>query len=159
MNVLLLTGIILVLDQISKVWIRSSLMLHESSPVIENFFHLTYVTNKGMAFGLNFPGGIIFFTLASLIMSGVLLYYLWKERQSHILLRISLAFILGGALGNLIDRIFMQKVVDFLDFMIGDYHWYIFNIADSSVTIGIVLFLWYSFFIQPKMELTETSNL
>jgi signal peptidase II len=65
--------------------------------------------------------------------------------------------ILGGAIGNLIDRILFGEVVDFLDFMIGDFHWYIFNLADSSVTVGMSIFLYFSFFIQPKLQAKTAS--
>ncbi|NOZ74972.1 MAG: signal peptidase II [FCB group bacterium] len=150
MRVLSITGLVFVLDQASKYAVRSTMGLHESISIIPNFFNLTYVTNSGMAFGLNFPGGIVVFTLASIILSGVLIRLLWTERFSHILVRISLALILAGAFGNLFDRLFRAKVVDFFDFYWGTYHFYIFNVADSSVTIGIILYLWYSLFLQPK---------
>jgi len=157
MNVLVITGLVFLVDQASKFDGRSTMGLHESVPVIPNFFNLTYVTNTGMAFGLNFPGGLIFFTGASLILSGVLLRLLWLERKSHLMVRISLALILAGAFGNLFDRLFRAEVVDFFDFYWGTYHFYIFNVADSSVTIGIIFYLWYSFFIDPKPR-PDTQN-
>mgnify|MGYP002632280092 CR=1 FL=1 len=150
MIVLLLTFVVVLLDQWTKYLIRIKMELFESIPVIDGFFHLTYVTNDGMAFGINFPGGFYIFTAASLIMTGVLVYYLWIEKEGSIILRLALAFILGGAVGNLIDRVFLRSVVDFLDFIFGSYHFYIFNIADSSVTVGMILFLFYSFIIHPK---------
>ena len=72
-------------------------------------------------------------------------------------MRLSLALILAGAVGNLIDRLLFGQVVDFFDFMIGDYHWYIFNVADSAVTIGMILFLYFSFIIQPKLQTKTVS--
>ena len=153
MIVLLATAAIVILDQWTKYLVRIKMELFESIPVIKGFFHLTYVTNDGMAFGINFPGGFYFFTAASIIMTGVLSYYLWMEKNGHLLLRISLAFILGGAIGNLIDRIVFGSVVDFFDFIFGTYHFYIFNIADSSVTVGMTLFVIYSFFFHPKEKL------
>ena len=72
-------------------------------------------------------------------------------------MRLSLALILAGAIGNLIDRLLFGKVVDFFDFMIGNYHWYIFNVADTAVTIGMILYLYFSFFVQPKLQLETTS--
>ncbi|MFQ6677938.1 MAG: signal peptidase II [Fidelibacterota bacterium] len=157
MKILQVSAIVVILDQISKILTRSSLSLYESVPIIPKFFHLTYVTNDGMAFGINFPGGIYIFTGLSLLLSILLFWYLWIEKDGHIILRLSLSMILGGAIGNLIDRIIFGKVVDFLDFMIGDYHWYVFNIADSSVTVGMTIFLYYSFFIQPKLEAKTAS--
>ena len=123
-----------------------------SVPVIQNFFHLTYVTNDGMAFGLNFPGGIYIFTAVSIILTMIIFMYLWKEKDGHFLMRLSLSLILAGAIGNLIDRVLFGKVVDFFDIMIGDYHWYIFNVADSSVTVGMIIFLYFSFYVQPKLH-------
>jgi len=152
MKILQVSVIVVILDQISKALTRSYLSLYDSIPVIPNFFHLTYVTNEGMAFGLNFPGGIYVFTLFSILLTGFLFWYLWKEKNSYFALRLSISMILGGAIGNLIDRIFFGKVVDFLDFMIGNYHWYIFNLADSSVTMGMTIFLYYSFIIEPKLQ-------
>jgi signal peptidase II len=100
-----------------------------------------------MAFGINFPGGFYIFTGVSIIMTIIIFWYLWKERLSSLMLRTSLAFILAGAIGNLIDRILYGEVADFLDFSFWGYHWYIFNIADSSVTIGMILFIIYSIII------------
>ncbi len=150
MNVLVITGLIFLVDQASKYAVRTQMGLHESIPVIPNFFSLTYVTNTGMAFGLNFPGGLIFFTIASFILSIILIRLLWIERQNHILIRISLALILAGAFGNLFDRLFRKEVVDFFDFFWRSYHFYIFNVADSAVTVGIILYLWYTLFVDPK---------
>ena len=87
--------------------------LHESIPLIQDFFHLTYVSNDGMAFGINFPAGIYVFTFVSFIASIGLAWYLWTVRTENFLLRLSLAFILAGAVGNLIDRILFGEVVDF----------------------------------------------
>jgi len=139
---------IIALDQWSKWAIKSSLNLYQSIPVIKDFFHLTYVTNDGMAFGLTLPGGKSVLLVFTVILTGFIVWLLWKERHGHPLLKYGLAFILSGAIGNLIDRVYAGKVVDFLDFMVGDFHWYIFNIADSAVTIGMVLFIYHSFFIE-----------
>lgn len=152
MKILLVSAVVVVLDQITKALTRSNMDLYDSVPVITNFFHLTYVTNDGMAFGLNFPGGIYVFSVISIILTIIIFMYLWKEQNNHILMRLSLALILAGAIGNLIDRLRFGEVVDFFDFMIGDFHWYIFNVADSSVTIGMILFLYFSFYIQPKLQ-------
>ena len=152
MKILLVSAVVVVLDQITKALTRSNMDLYDSVPVITNFFHLTYVTNDGMAFGLNFPGGIYVFSVISIILTIIIFMYLWKEQNNHILMRLSLALILAGAIGNLIDRLRFGEVVDFFDFMIGDFHWYIFNVADSSVTIGMILFLYFTFYIQPKLQ-------
>ncbi len=157
MRILLVSAVVVVIDQITKALTRTHLDLYDSVPVITNFFHLTYVTNDGMAFGINFPGGIYVFSVISIILTAIIFVYLWKEQYSHFLMRLSLALIFAGAIGNLIDRILFGKVVDFFDFMIGNYHWYIFNVADSSVTIGMAVFLYFSFFVQPKLQIETTS--
>ncbi|MBU36381.1 MAG: signal peptidase II [Candidatus Marinimicrobia bacterium] len=155
MKILLVSAVVVVVDQITKVLTRSYLDLYDSVPVIKNFFHLTYITNDGMAFGLNFPGGVYVFSVISIILTVIIFTYLWKEQNNHILMRLSLALILAGAIGNLIDRLLFGEVVDFFDFMIGDFHWYIFNVADSAVTIGMFMYLYFSFYVQPKLK-TET---
>jgi len=156
MRVLFFSAIIVIADQISKSIIKCSMHLYESIPAIPGFFHLTYVVNKGMAFGIDLPIGIGIFSFLSIIISCFLVFILWRERENILLVRIALALILGGAIGNLIDRILFSEVVDFLDFMIGDYHWYIFNIADSAVTVGIILMLWHSVFIKDKVQPTHS---
>ncbi|MCJ7801720.1 MAG: signal peptidase II [Candidatus Marinimicrobia bacterium] len=157
MIVLTISFIIVVIDQISKYLIRSSMELHETIPIIKNFFHLTYVSNDGMAFGINFPGGIYLFTIASFILTIILIVYLWHERKSNIILRISLALIIAGAIGNFIDRAMYKEVVDMFDFIFWGYHWYIFNVADSAVTVGMIIYLIYSFFLQPKKQTVKTA--
>jgi signal peptidase II len=126
--------------------------LYETIPVINNFFHLTYISNDGMAFGINFPGGIYVFTAASFILTIILIGYLWYERKGHILLRIALSLIIAGAIGNFIDRALFKEVVDMFDFEFWGWHFYIFNVADSAVTVGMVFYLIYSFILQPKLE-------
>ncbi len=135
---------IIALDQWSKWAIKTSFNLYQSEPVIQDLLHFTYVTNDGMAFGLSFPGGKHILLVMTILLTGFIIGFLWKEREGHPLVRYGLALILSGAIGNLIDRLLYGKVVDFLDLMIGDFHWYIFNVADSSVTLGMVLFIVHS---------------
>ena len=135
---------IIALDQWSKWAIKTSFNLYQSKPVIQDLLHFTYVTNDGMAFGLSFPGGKHILLVMTILLTGFIIGFLWKEREGHPLVKYGLALILSGAIGNLIDRLLYGKVVDFLDLMIGDFHWYIFNVADSSVTIGMVLFIVHS---------------
>ena len=136
--------VLVVFDQWTKYYIVSNFNLYQSKPIIENFFHLTYITNDGMAFGLSFPGGRQVLLIMTVILTLFIITFLWKERKGHPLIKYGLVFILSGAFGNLIDRFLNGKVVDFLDFMVGDFHWYVFNIADSSVTIGMILFISHS---------------
>ena len=157
MKLMLVSTVIVVIDQITKAVTRNTMLLGESKPVIKNFFHFTYVTNDGMAFGLNFPGGIYFFTSVSLLMTVFLGWYFWQQKESDLTLRLSLALILAGAIGNLIDRMLFGTVVDFFDFMIGSYHWYIFNVADASVTIGMILYIYSAVLNQSEVNPTSES--
>jgi len=147
---IIIIAAIIVLDQWSKWAIKTSFNLYESKPVIQDFLHFTYVTNDGMAFGLSFPGGKHVLLIMTILLTGFIIGFLWKEKNGHPLIKYGLALILSGAIGNLIDRLLYGKVVDFLDLMIGNFHWYIFNIADSSVTIGMILFIIHSFYIEQK---------
>ena len=150
MRILFVSAILVFADQITKGMVRSTMSLYESIPVIKDFFHITYVTNDGMAFGLNFPFGIYVFSGVSIIFTGFLFWYLWTIQDHGIIIRTGIALILAGAIGNLIDRVFMGEVVDFLDFMVGDYHWYVFNIADSCVTVGMGFVLYDSLILERK---------
>ena len=141
---------IIVLDQWSKWAIKTSFNLYQSKPVIQDLLHFTYVTNDGMAFGLSFPGGRHVLLIMTILLTGFIVGFLWKEKNGHPLIKYGLALILSGAIGNLIDRMLYGKVVDFLDLMIGNFHWYIFNIADSSVTIGMILFIIHSIYVEQK---------
>ena len=144
--------VIVTLDQWSKWAIKTSFQLYESKPVIQDVFHFTYVTNDGMAFGLSFPGGKHILLVMTILLTGFIVGFLWKEKDGHPLVKYGLALILSGAIGNLIDRLFYGKVVDFLDVMVGNFHWYIFNVADSAVTVGMVLFIIHSFLIEESSE-------
>ena len=142
--------VIVALDQWSKWAIKTSFNLYQSKPVIQDLLHFTYVTNDGMAFGLSFPGGKHVLLIMTILLTGFIVGFLWKEKNGHPLIKYGLALILSGAIGNLIDRLLYGKVVDFLDLMIGDFRWYIFNIADSSVTIGMILFIIHSIYVEQK---------
>ena len=151
MSLIGIISMIVVLDQWSKWMIKTSYNLYQSKPIIQDFLHFTYVTNDGMAFGLSFPGGKHLLLVITILLTGFIIGMLWKERNGDILIRYALAFILAGAIGNLIDRLIYGKVVDFMDIMIGDFHWYIFNVADSAVTLGMGLFIVHTLFFD-KVE-------
>ena len=135
--IVLIPAIIIILtDQISKFIIRYSMELNSSIPLIKNFLHMTYVTNTGSAFGL-FKDKNILFIILSLIVAAVILYYINKINARKEL--ITLGIILGGTIGNLVDRIILGHVTDFIDFRI----WPVFNIADSAITIGVLTLVFY----------------
>jgi len=152
MKVLFVSAILVLADQTSKTIVVKTMSLYESIPVIQNFFHFTYITNDGMAFGINFPFGYYIFTSVSILLTLFLFWYLWSVRTHSIVIRLGISFIIAGAIGNLIDRIFLGAVIDFLDFMIGNFHWYVFNLADSYVTVGMVLVLIDSIILEKKRE-------
>ena len=152
MKVLFVSAVLVLADQISKTIVVKTMSLYESIPVIQNFFHFTYITNDGMAFGINFPFGYYIFTSVSILLTLFLFWYLWSVRTHSIVIRLGISFIIAGAIGNLIDRIFLGAVIDFLDFMIGNFHWYVFNLADSYVTVGMVLVLIDSVILEKKRE-------
>jgi signal peptidase II len=126
---------ILLLDQLTKFLVLKNLALHETVPVIANIFHVSLVCNKGAAFGILRDQVPLF--IGTAVFSIVLIIRTLKRhhRLGLTLYSLSLAFILAGALGNLIDRLRLGCVVDFLDFRI----WPVFNIADSAITVGAVL--------------------
>ena len=152
MRTLVVSAVLVLADQISKTMVRKTMSLYESIPVIPKFFHLTYVTNDGMAFGLNFPFGTYIFLAISIIFTGFIFWYLWTIKDDGIVIRMGIGLILAGAIGNLIDRVFLGFVVDFLDFMIGDFHWYVFNFADSYVTIGMGFVLYDTLVIEKQRK-------
>lgn len=146
MNAMAFYGIALgitVADQISKVIIQQTLLPGQVVPVIPSFFNLTYVLNPGAAFGFlaGAPAAIRapFFMAISLLAVLFIIYYRSRHRGMGFLPALGLAFILGGALGNLIDRLRLGMVVDFLDLYYGAVHWPAFNLADSAITVGVAL--------------------
>ena len=150
MRVLFVSAILVLADQVSKTIVVRTMSLYESIPIIPNFFHFTYITNDGMAFGIDFPFGYFIFSSVSLLLTLFLFWYLWSVRNHSIVIRLGLAMIIAGAIGNLIDRLMLGEVIDFLDFMIRDFHWYVFNLADSYVTVGMVLLLIDSIILEKK---------
>ena len=156
MKVLFVSAILVLADQVSKAIVVRTMSLYESIPVIESFFHFTYITNDGMAFGIDFPFGYFIFSLVSALLTIFLFWYLWSVRNDSLVIRLGLAMIIAGAVGNLIDRLMLGEVIDFLDFMIGNFHWYVFNLADSYVTVGMVLILTDSIFLEKKREKNHT---
>ena len=152
MHFLWLIAAVFIFDQLTKWLVYQYMELYQSVPVIHDFFYLTYVTNDGMAFGLSLPGGQWSLTILSIIMTFILVYFFWLERNSHLIIKLSLSLIISGALGNLVDRILAGKVIDFMHIKIGTYwEWYIFNIADTSVSVGMILFIIHSLYFQDKI--------
>jgi signal peptidase II len=136
---------VLVGDQATKWMISSQMNLGESIPVIPGFFHLTLVRNSGMAFGLlsaaSIPFKPVLVTLLSIVALGAVAIYAVSSPANERLSQFALAFILGGAAGNIIDRIRLGYVVDFIDVFYRGSHWPAFNVADSAICAGVGLLL------------------
>jgi signal peptidase II len=133
--------ILLALDQVSKLVINQYVPLHQSSEVIAGFFNIVHVQNRGAAFGLlaHIPGAAHIFLITSLIAIALILVYFRWIKEGEVWTPICLSLILTGAVGNLIDRFRLGSVIDFLDFYYQGWHWPAFNVADSSITIGVIL--------------------
>ncbi|MBM7624291.1 signal peptidase II [Sporohalobacter salinus] len=129
---------LIALDQAVKLIIVQNLSLHESIPIIKNIFHLTYIRNYGAAFGL-LVNQRIFFIIITLAIILVLLYFYKLVQKSEIILQVAWGLGLGGAVGNLIDRIRLGYVIDFLDFRV----WPVFNLADSAIVVAVSLFFYW----------------
>jgi len=146
-------GPVLFLDQLTKQVVARLLFLHESVPVIPKFFSFTYIRNPGAAFGVFAEQAdgfrTLFFLAVSLIAIVLLLYFLLKVDSRDPVSLVALALLFGGAVGNLLDRIRLGEVIDFLDFYFDSYHWPAFNVADSAITIGISLLVLDSFIHRP----------
>jgi len=138
---------LLFLDQFSKYLIRQKLPVAVSIPVINSIFHITYVENTGIAFGL-FPQGHSLFIIISLIIIIVIVFFERKKVLKSPWERFCLGLVLGGALGNLIDRLRFGFVIDFLDFRV----WPVFNLADSGVCIGGILMVFFLLRKHPVKE-------
>ena len=140
-----MTGAIILFNQLTKQQIMQTMRLHESIPVIPNLFSLTYIRNPGAAFGLLAGSSnafrMVFFGLTSIFALGLLGTILLRMPEEDWVGRISVTGILGGAIGNLIDRLRFGEVIDFLDVYIENYHWPAFNVADSAITIGVIFLI------------------
>ncbi|MEH7177250.1 signal peptidase II [Neobacillus vireti] len=131
---------IILLDQATKWLIVTKMYLGESIPIIEDFLYITSHRNRGAAWGI-LQGQMWFFYVITAIVIIAIVYYIQKEAKGKWLLGVSLAFMLGGAIGNFIDRLFRKEVVDFIHTYIFNYNFPVFNIADSALVIGVVLLM------------------
>lgn len=140
MKYYILAFFILILDQLTKWIIVTKMHLHESMQVIENFFYITSHRNRGAAFGI-LQGQMWLFFIVTVIVVIFVVYYMQKYAKESVLLGSALGLVLGGAIGNFIDRLFRGEVVDFFDFYIFTYDFAIFNVADMALVIGVGLFM------------------
>lgn len=136
--VFIIFSLALIGDQVTKFIVRENMFLGQSIPVLGDVLRWTYVENPGIAFGIRVTHGWIFTLLSALASIGIIIYLItqWKE---SVWIKASLALILGGAIGNLIDRIRFSKVVDFVDVGVGSLRWPVFNVADAAVVVGMFM--------------------
>jgi len=140
----IITIVGLLADQASKLYVDRVMTLHQSIPVIDGLFSFTYLRNRGAAFSFlsNASWRLPFFIVISLVAGVVILVALKKMRDDQKMAQAALAMIFSGATGNLIDRIRLGEVIDFLDVFWKTHHWPAFNIADSLICVGVVLIAW-----------------
>jgi signal peptidase II len=158
----LIAALVVLLDRISKWAVAASLPLHAKLTVIPGFFDINHVQNTGAAFGLFAEStahwkvaALVTFSLIALIIVTILL---WKNSHTVSTMTVGLSLILGGAFGNLWDRVVDGHVVDFLDFHIGTYSWPAFNVADSAIVVGAILLVAEILFAKPSSEVVKSSS-
>jgi signal peptidase II len=151
-------GTAVILDQVTKLIVRKAMDIGESYTVLGQFLRITYVENPGIAFGIRVGDGSLFTILSLLASVGVIVYLIthWDE---GIGVKGSLALILGGAFGNLIDRIVYRQVVDFIDVGIKNIRWPVFNLADTAVVIGMVILFWSVFMSGKKNDVPQQEGI
>jgi signal peptidase II len=136
---------VIILDQCTKYLIIKSFALHQSLDLIEHYLTIVYIRNKGIAFGLLAGQGggtrVILLIITSLFAIAFIFYLLSSLKDRQVYATVTLSLVLGGAVGNLIDRVRWGEVVDFIDFHWYNYHWPAFNCADSAISIGLVLLI------------------
>jgi signal peptidase II len=143
---LIVSVLVVFADQATKAVVAERIPLHSSVPVIQGLFDLTHVKNAGAAFGLfatiDSPMRTVLLNAVAFIVFFAVLVYAFRTSVASTRLQVGLALILGGAVGNLVDRMRVGSVTDFLDFYVGSHRWPAFNVADSAITIGVVLLAW-----------------
>jgi signal peptidase II len=143
-------GVVLLLDQLSKFIIIQYVPLYHQIQVIPGIFNITHILNPGGAFGFlansNYLLRYALFVGATVLAIGLIVYFYRSVPPTHPWLATALALICGGAIGNLIDRLRWGKVVDFLDFYLQQWHWPAFNVADSAISVGMVIFVYHLVF-------------
>lgn len=142
---------VIAIDQVSKWLIVKNMELGTSIPIIDNVLYITSHRNRGAAWGI-LEGQMWFFYIITIVFVGFIVIYMKKYAKTDMLLGVSLGLILGGAIGNFIDRVFRQEVVDFIHVYIFSYNYPVFNIADSALCIGVVLIIIQTLLEGKKMK-------
>lgn len=145
-----LATLVFVLDQITKVWIVGGVMDPPRTIAVLPFANLTLVWNRGVSFGILGDGAVGPYLLAGLAIVVAVALVVWMRRAESALLGYGLGAVVGGAVGNAIDRLHWGAVADFVDLHVGGWHWPAFNVADAAITIGVVCVLVDGLFARPK---------
>lgn len=148
-----IAALVLAVDQAAKFWMMSNFFIHQSQPVLGDFVRITLILNPNAVLGIPIPSITLYYVFAFLAI-GLLLYMSAKE--PHLSTRILYGMILGGALGNLLDRFRMGAVVDFIDVGVGNLRWPVFNMADSAISLALIGLLWVSFRSTPAPHPIES---
>ncbi len=150
MLAIIISVVVIIIDQLTKLWAYHSLQGTRGIQVIGNMLEFRYVENRGAAFGI-LQGRMWFFYVITIIVVAILFYYLFTQDRSSIFLNITVGLLIGGALGNFIDRLLRGFVVDFIkvDF-VSQINFPVFNVADIAITIGSVLFIIYILFLEKE---------
>jgi len=158
---ILIAAIVVLVDRLTKAVVADRISLHDSVDVVPGIFRLTHVQNQGAAFGLfsdsSFPWKVALLILFSIAALAVVSALLWKNGDALNATAIALSLVFGGAVGNLWDRVTSGRVIDFLDFYLGQHHWPAFNIADSAIVVGALLLL-SEIFMAPHEEKAVSSQ-
>ncbi len=143
--------IVAVADQLSKLWILDLFAGRPAAIEVTPFFNLVLTWNRGMSFGLfnsdSTANAVVFTVIAAAIVTGLVL---WLRRAEHTLLALAIGMVIGGAIGNVVDRVSRGAVVDFLDFHLAGWHFYVFNLADAAISVGVGLMLIDSLLVQRR---------
>ncbi len=153
----LITVVGLIADQATKLYVHKVMSLYQTIPVIDGLFNIFYIRNKGAAFSFlsNATWRIPFFITVSLVASIAIIVGIQKLREDQKLAQISMSMIFTGAVGNLIDRVRMGEVIDFLDVYWKTHHWPAFNVADSLICVGVVLLALDMFREEKRQKLVQ----
>ena len=148
---LCMAAAVLLADQISKYYILTEVLEDRAMIIYTSWFNLVKAWNTGVSFSMfNDMGGLGVFLLSVLAMGIIAFLIVWLKKEPSRLVQVALGFIIGGAIGNLIDRVRLGAVFDFLDFHIADAHWPAFNVADSFICIGAIIIIVHSLFNKEK---------
>lgn len=153
-------GLVVVLDQITKIWVDKTMRIYESKPLIPGFLELHYIRNTGAAFGFLSSSTadfrVPFFVGVSAVAIVIILYLFYKLEDAEVVMPLALSLVLGGALGNLVDRIRLGEVIDFILVHYKAFRWPAFNVADIAITVGVSLLVLRIFILERRRPQDST---